>query len=349
MRSTALLPALHRKYPGAAVTWVTAKSSLPLLAENPLLDQVLSSNHEDLLKLRAFHFDVAICIDKSLEAVGILKSTNYRKLYGFTADPTSGAILPANSAAEELWLIGLDNPLKFFGNKKTESQLMIEAFELGPFQRDEYQLSLSTEESKIAKQRREQWGQGKSGPIIGFNTGCSSVIPMKRWTVAFHRQIIVSLQKLGFSKLVLLGGAEDELRNQQIAQGLKVFKSPTNLGLRDGICSIEACDLVISGDSLGMHLAIARAKFVIAWFGPTCAHEIDLYDRGLALSADVPCGPCWKRSCHQEVMCYDKVSEAKIMASVRQGCEWLNRAKTLETKVPLAVEASAQPQTEQSL
>jgi len=343
VRSTSLLPAIHRKYPGAALTWVTAKNSLSLLAENPLVDMVLSSSHEDLLKLRALKFDVAICVDKSLEAAGILKFTSYDELFGFTADSITGAIVPANSAAEELWRLGLDNPLKFFKNQKAETQLMHEAFELGPFQRDEYQLFLSAEEFRTAQLRREEWGQGNGGPIIGFNTGCSSVIPMKRWTVDFHRRIILTLQNLGFSNLVLLGGAEDEARNQEIAEGFNIFNSPSRLGLRDGVCSVEACDIVITGDSLGMHLAIARAKYVVAWFGPTCSQEIDLYDRGSALSADVSCGPCWKRSCQHEVMCYDSVSEAKIVASVRQGSEWLNRGKTLMTKVatnvPLAAKA----------
>ena len=43
---------------------------------------------------------------------------------------------------------------------------------------------------------------------------------------------------------------------------------------------MNACDIVVSGDSLGMHMAIGLKKWVVAWFGPTCHQEIDLYDRG---------------------------------------------------------------------
>ena len=52
---------------------------------------------------------------------------------------------------------------------------------------------------------------------------------------------------------------------------------------------MNRCDVVISGDSLGMHMAIALSKHVVAWFGPTSPQEIDLYDRGVKLLADRLC------------------------------------------------------------
>src|SRR5690606_41091191 len=65
--------------------------------------------------------------------------------------------LPISAAAEELWSLGLDNDKKFFRNTKPETQLMIEALELGPYQRDEYWLPLSDHEMQSVKERRHQW------------------------------------------------------------------------------------------------------------------------------------------------------------------------------------------------
>jgi heptosyltransferase-2 len=43
---------------------------------------------------------------------------------------------------------------------------------------------------------------------------------------------------------------------------------------------IDSCETVISLDSLGLHLAIAMKKNTLALFGPTNAHEVELYERG---------------------------------------------------------------------
>ncbi|MFQ5772313.1 MAG: glycosyltransferase family 9 protein, partial [bacterium] len=73
--------------------------------------------------------------------------------------------------------------------------------------------------------------------------------------------------------------------------------TPTTLGLRKGICFVNLCDVVITGDTLAMHLGIALKKYVIAWFGLTCPQEIDLYGRGIKIIRDLPCAPCWKQEC----------------------------------------------------
>lgn len=319
VRSTALLSAIHRKYSRAQVTWVTDKPADQILKNHPLIDRVLTTGTEDLLKLAALEFDVALVIDKSLKASGVLKQTKAKELYGFKVHSVNGAILPATEAANELWQLGLDDHKKFFINQKSEIQLATEALELGPYQRDEYDLPLTLNEEILRDERSLSWSLDPKQPIIGFNTGCSGVIPFKKWTVEYHREVIQSLLQAGYKNIVLLGGPEDAERNQKIAHGLPVANSPTNLGLRDGLVSVAACDVVLSGDSLGMHMAISQKKYVIAWFGPTCAHEIDLYDRGEKLLAQVGCAPCWKRLCNKEQMCYDQVPMAQVMQAVRKG------------------------------
>src|SRR5690606_3919172 len=113
--------------------------------------------------------------------------------------------------------------------------------------------------------------------------------------------------RLRDSVIVLLGGREDREDHVEIARQTSVILSPTDRGLRDGLISMGACDLVFSGDSLGLHMAIALRKWVVAWFGPTCEQEIDLYGRGVKLRTKAHCSPCWKRDCQQPVMCYDQV------------------------------------------
>lgn len=317
VRSTCLLPAIKRKFPRSQVTWVTDAPMDRVLQGHPSIDRVLTSSIEGQTELKALHFDVAFVIDKSLRASGILKQSQADLVFGFVADSRTGAILPATSAADELWQLGLSDELKFQINQKTENQLVTEALELGPYQRDEYSLSLTPVEMAKVRQRQMEWRRDPQQAIIGLNTGCGPLMPAKKWTVEFHREVITRLLELGFSNLVLLGGPDESERNQAIAKNMNVIQSPTQAGIRDGMMSIAACDVIVTGDSLALHLAIAFKKFNVAWFGPSCAQEIDLYDRGVKLQAEVECGPCWKRVCDKAIMCYDRVPIERILSAIR--------------------------------
>lgn len=323
LRATSILPAIKRKFSGSHITWVTKAPADQLLANNPFIDRVLTISNEDLLKLKAMEFDFAFVIDKSLTAMGVLAQTRADYVFGFTCDARSGAILPATDAANELWEIGLNNQKKFFENQKPETQLIAESLELS-WKGDPYQFFFTDEELSRIEARKKQWRRDAEA-IVGINTGCSHVIPYKKLTVQYHCRLIEEIQKKYGERtsIVLLGGREDEERNQEIALGFQnIIQSPTGLGLRDGAVSVAACDLVITGDSLGMHMAIAFRKWVAAWFGPTCAHEIDLYGRGVKILSAATCSPCWKRSCQKSPMCYDQVEISAFVDAVEKGLNW---------------------------
>lgn len=322
VRSTSLLRAMKRKYPSSMITWVTDAPAHHLLKNHPAIDRVLTTSEADLLQLSSLDFEIGFVVDKSLKACGVVSRTKVDQLFGFKVQGRNGAIVPATKAATELWELGLDDHKKFFVNQKPETQLMVEALEIGPYRRDEYWLPLTATEEKSAYSRRSEWlSLNNRQIIIGLNTGCSNVIAAKKWTVEYHRQVIARiLKELPQAEIVLLGGPEDTERNQRISQGLPVISSATESGLRDGLVSVAACDVIVTGDSLGMHMAISQKKQVIAWFGPTCAHEIDIYDRGFKLLAQSPCSPCWKRTCEKSIMCYDQVSLEEVLNALKSCC-----------------------------
>ncbi len=322
LRSTSLLQSIKRKFPSSHITWVTQAPAQELLKNNSLIDRVFTTTFSDWLELQNFSFDVGFCIDKSLVATGIAKSLKIDLLYGFKSDE-HGAIIPATEHANELWNLGLDNHQKFFVNQKSEQRLVHEALHLGEYVRDPYMLRLTPAEVAQAISRRGQWLKSPTPKdfILGINTGCSNAIPYKKLTVDYHRTLIQEIQKNFNCRVVLLGGGEeDETRNLEIAKGLSdVVVSPVMTGLRDGAASVDACDIVVTGDSLGMHMAIALGKWVVAWFGPTCSQEIDLYDNGGKVIAPVPCAPCWKRQCEKTLKCHDLVPVTAILRGIEAG------------------------------
>ncbi len=144
-------------------------------------------------------------------------------------------------------------------------------------------------------------------------------------TIEQHVQLINTLANDDRLRIVLLGGKEDTERNRTIVESLrpeirkKIISTPTTDGLRKGACFIDICDTVVTGDSFGMHLAIALKKYVIAWFGLSCWTEIELYNRGEKL---IPQGlesaPCWKKVCPYHLECIDMIDLDKIVSFVQQ-------------------------------
>ncbi len=317
--TTSILPAIKRKYPQSHVSWITLKGAASLLENNALIDRVFLWDPESWLILRHIGFDVIMNVDKSQRSCALVMDLVAGEKLGFGLNE-NGVIIPLNPEAEENYRLGLDDHLKFRLNTKTVSQLQCEQFTL-EYRRDEYLLRLSAEEEAFCRTYKEEAGLAGCRLVVGLNTGCSDLYPNKKLTVDQHVLLIQRLADMANVRCVLLGGPEDTLRNAEIVRrvGKKVVSTPTTEGVRRGICYENICDLVISGDSFGMHIAIGLKKHVIAWFGVSCWTEIDLFDRGIKLVPEgLDCSPCWKRSCPYNLECIQMVDLDAIVAEVER-------------------------------
>lgn len=326
--TTTLLPPTKRKYPRSSVSWITLKNAVRLLDGNPYLDRVYEWNPESWLKLGAMKFDVVMNVDKSVASCSLAMALQSKKKLGYGLNP-DGVIVPLNTEAEENYRLGLNDELKFRVNRKSNSRLLTEAVGL-KFRRDEYVLNLSAEEQSFCAAFRQSIlhppGNGSEPSpelIVGLNTGCSLLYPNKKLTVDQHVVLICELAKRKNIRVLLLGGPEDTMRNAEIQRqaGTLAVSTPTEEGLRRGLCYVNVCDVVISGDSFGMHAAIGLKKHVIVWFGVSCPQEIDLFDRGIKLIPEgLACSPCWKRECPYDLECIQMVDLEKIVGEVDAFC-----------------------------
>lgn len=324
LRSTCLLPALKREFPSSHITFITSKGAIPLLRHNPYIDRLHPFSHETATVLSALEFDRAYGVDKSLAAGSLMAAARAPIKRGFGISPL-GAIIPLSPEAEYQYDVGLDDQLKFFDNQKPETQQLTESMGL-KWQRDPYVLEFSPDEQAEISSRRKQLMAESSAAVkglIGFSTGCSTLYPYKKFTVSRAIETVEGwLAAFPEHAVVLFGGPEDTERNEQIyapfADHPRVLTTPTRGGLRSGMMWMACADLLLSGCSLGLHIAIALKKPTVCWFGLSCHQEIDLYDRGVKILAEVSCSPCWKRSCDMPVKCYDQVPVAKVVAATHQ-------------------------------
>ncbi len=316
--TTSILPAIKRKYPESTITWITEKRTASLLQHNPMVDRLFIWEPENWLILQQMTFDVVMNVDKSRRSGSLAQSVTAKLKLGFGMN-ADGQIVPFTKDADPNYRMGLDDDLKFHENRKTVSQLQCEQFRL-TYKRDEYILPLVEEEQAFCRHYAAEHGlAGREVVIVGFNTGCSELYPNKKMTIKQHVALIRRLAAIHGLKLVLLGGPEDTIRNAEIARqaGQFVLNTPTTEGLRRGLCYENLCDVVITGDSFGMHAAIGLRKHVIVWFGVSCPAEIDLFGRGVKLIPEgLACSPCWKRECPYSLECIQMIDLDRIVREV---------------------------------
>jgi len=325
--TTSLLPALKRKYPRSHVSWITLKNAAPLLQHNPYLDRVYVWEPEGWLILQQMQFDLVLNVDKSQRSGAFAMGLKAKEKLGFGLNK-DGVIVPLNKEAHENYILGLDDHLKFRVNQKTVPQLQCEQFKL-KYRRDPYQVFLTDAEKAFCKSYREMCGVDVGELVVGLNTGCSELYPNKKMTIEQHVQLINRLAGTPGIRLALVGGPEDTLRNAEIMRqvGDVVVNTPTTEGLRKGLCYVNICDLVITGDSFGMHAAIGLGKHIIVWFGVSCWTEIDLFDNGVKLIPEgLACSPCWKRECPYNLECIEMIDLDAIVRHVTEYSQlWRSR------------------------
>lgn len=308
LMTTAQLPALKRKFPVSTIYWVTLKSAVPLLQNNPYLYKVFGYDYESFSILSQIKFDYIMNVDKSQRSSALINNLYSIHKLGFGLSD-EGKIYPLNTGAEYNYMLGMDDHLKFKVNKRMGQDYLAETFDVG-YKRDEYVFHFSEEEISFTDNYKKEVGITEKDFIVGFNTGCSNLYPNKKMKIEQHVYLIEKLLVKNKYKIALFGGPEDTERNNEIYSHFegKIINTPTTGGLRRGACYENIADVVITGDSFGMHLAIALKKYVIAWFGLSCWTEIDLYDRGVKFfNESLECSPCWKKMCPYNLECIDTI------------------------------------------
>ena len=319
--NTPILPALKRKFPVSTIHWMTMPNAEKILFNNEYIDKLFLWSDESRMIARNIEYDFVMNADKSDYACAFTNEVKAKRKLGFLYNE-NGKIVPANEAAMGSYILGIDDQKKFRENTKTGVEIIHDVFEL-KYERDRYVFSLTDEEQKYVDDYKKSFNFDPNKIYVGFNTGCSELFPNKKMTVEQHIKLINELIKNEKNVIMLLGGREDTERNNiifnafSIEQQQRIINTPTTEGIRRGACYMSIPDIVVSGDSFGMHLAIALQKYIISWYGLSCHQEIELYDYGVKLyPKDLECSPCWKRVCPNNLECIDMIDLNKIINSV---------------------------------
>lgn len=300
LRTTTLLHPIHRAKPGASVTWITAPAAVPLLHANPLISELTTLTAETLNGLAAREFDVLYCFEKEELPLALAGRIRATKRFGFGPNRVGRPVV-FNPESEYALLLGIDDELKFRRNTKPYPQIICEMAAL-PYRGDPYVLELTAAGEAARARVSARLAHRGAAVRVGINTGCGGVFRTKQWPEANLAELAgLLLREKGAAVLLLGGAAERELNAKLAAEVPGLVDTGCDNSLDEFFGIVDACDVVVTSDSLAMHIAIARGKRTVVLFGSTSATEIELYGRGEKVAVGYPCSPCYQKYCSEDL------------------------------------------------
>ncbi|HPM77068.1 MAG TPA: glycosyltransferase family 9 protein [bacterium] len=278
LRTTAILPSLAADLASKTdgnihVTWVVDPPNIPLLENNPYIDRLWTVDEETRLRLLVEKFDLALCFDKDPRCLALMTTCQAETKRGFVMGP-EGTLRIANPESENALLLGLSDYFKFEKCEKTYQQIAHEMAKLGDAG-ELYVLHFTDEERVDAQARLHDLGAVRR-PLIGINTGAGNVFPGKRWAKEKFAAAGRELAAKTGGTIVLLGGPDEVERNAWIAA--QIGSACVDLGcdnpLRRFAAMVGLLDMVLTGDTMAMHVALAGKVPVVVLFGPTPHREV---------------------------------------------------------------------------
>lgn len=266
------------------VTWLIdwnqspIKNPRPLLENNPLIHRILPFNPISILQLQSEFFDVVINLERVPGICALAESINAESKYGFRFDKILGDVRPDFHYTLEPYM-SIDTKREM---KKPWQEILFNL--LGKsWNKEEYSLGY-------------QPGRLKTIYDIGFNYQVGTSWPLKAWSIKnFH-----------------------QLENKLIQKDFHISWQQGMDNLQDYIDWIHSCKMIITNDSLGLHLAIALKKQIIALFGPSSPDEVYLYELGTKIlpAGNFSCMPCWNQKCEKKKSCMEEITVDQVYKEV---------------------------------
>ena len=107
---------------------------------------------------------------------------------------------------------------------------------------------------------------------------------------------------------------------EQLSQHYAVCWQQSLNSIRHYIDWVASCRMLITCDSLGLHLALGLNRKLVALFGPTAAEPVYLYGNGVKLTpaCDRNCVPCYRSRCAFDHSCMEDITVEMVAETAKQ-------------------------------
>ena len=265
-------------YKNDKVTWLTDESAVELLEGNPYIDRILSFNLITTLQLLGEKFDIMINLEKIPGICALADKIEAWQKYGFRLDADSGKAEAYEYSQGALNIATREDEKQ--RNNKCWQKILFEMLNK-KWNNENYILSYKPKTKQTSD--------------IGFNMYVGPKFPVKAWPMENWKKL------------------EKQLKNKYTI----TYQESLN-DIKGYIDWLNKSKLIITNDSLGLHLAVALNKKVIALIGPTSVTEIPTLPNVKIIkpSKNLNCIPCFKRYCRTGDPCMNYVSVSTVAKTI---------------------------------
>jgi heptosyltransferase II len=259
------------------VTWLTDKKGIPLLKGNTHIHRLLSINPFTPHLLLSEWFDIVVNFEKEPGICAVSDRIPAWRRYGFRLDPQSHCAVAYDHSDEALSFT--HNSVAKRHKEKSWSKILYEM--LGHKYAGQPYLLGYRPQSEICYD-------------VGLNHLVGKKFPLKRWPQTHWQSL-----------------------HDQLSQEHSVCWQQGDNDIESYIEWINSCRILVTNDSLGLHIALALGKTVVALFGPTISTEVE-GERLLRITPplDWKCIPCMKETCPEALPCMSHISVKSIYETV---------------------------------
>ncbi|MBI5492185.1 MAG: glycosyltransferase family 9 protein [Deltaproteobacteria bacterium] len=272
---------LLNQFKGAHVTWLVDEKAIALLKGNPLIARIMPYDLTTILQLKAERFDTVVNLEKVAGICAFADSLTAWRRFGFRFDPDTGTALAYDGSQQVLELC-MSQKDKLKNKKYWEDFL----FEMVG---SKWHGEIPTIGYKPTS---------KEVFDIGFNHNVGDKWPIKAWPAGYWKELEAMI------------GTRYSVSWQQ---GLK--------SIEEYIEWINSCSLLVTNDSLGLHIAHALGKKIVSMFGPTLSSEVYVEDeKGVKLlpEKEYDCMPCLSTVCVKERPCMYDISPRTVFKEIER-------------------------------
>ena len=271
------LAALRSAMPLAEISWVVERQSSEILKDNPLLDRLievdtkalrrglmsgetLRAPRQQLRRLRASAFDVALDFQGLLKSASIARLSGARRVFGYSREglrePASAIFLSKRIAVPKQTHV-------------IHKSLTLLKGALGvPVPERPEELSFPVNVTAQDELEAQQVADSSGGNYAILNPGGGW--PTKLWsTDRFGKLADLLWSSYGISSLITYGPGELELAENVRRSSASGKATPVNVSLKAFYSLARGARVYVGGDTGPTHIAVAAGTPIVGLFGPT--------------------------------------------------------------------------------
>lgn len=317
LRSASLLPPIINRHASPYIAWLTRRESVELVQMMKYVDETIEFSPEGLARVMSGAWDRVYSLSNDLTSASLAAIVpSKRGTVGFVSQ--AGRIMPTNSAASHWLEMAAFDRVKRENSESYQHRMLAI---LGASDSEIAAPALRVDEALRTAARSLLAGLFKAPRArrVAVNIGSGGRWPKKMLAASQIYEYCRLLCERTAVDVVLVGGAAESTKADAIMRMCRssdqIRPALTGKSIAEFVALLSEVDLLLSGDTLALHVATAIGLPTIALFGPTSAAEI--YPFGNLITKiwtkDLDCLCCYG-DCNKEAHCMFLIDVPELVA-----------------------------------